>query len=123
MRTILIVEDSTPNAQMIKAAMETRGYNVTIAENGEEGIEVAKMLHPALILMDLRFPGRGIDGWQAIATLKADKELRNIPIIAIPVEVHHQDRERAIVAGCDYFFPKPFNIIDLLNLVGEYTGL
>ncbi|MBC7870122.1 MAG: response regulator [Chitinophagaceae bacterium] len=120
---VLLVEDSIPNAQLIQVAMESRGIEVVCVNNGEDGVRLAQELHPLVILMDLRLPGRGMDGWAAIAAIKADQALSKIPIIVISVEIQPDDRQRAYDAGCAMYFPKPFSIVELINAVSNYVGM
>ncbi len=119
---LLVIEDSVPNAQLIQAAMESRGFEVVCVNNGDDGFRLAQELRPSVILMDLRFPGKGRDGWQTIAAIKGEKNLNSIPIIVVSVEIQPDDRQRAYDAGCVAYFPKPFNITELMNAVVKYAA-
>ena len=113
MTTILIVEDNEMNRDMLSRRLKRRGYEVLVAVDGEMGIELARTKSPDLILMDMSLPV--IDGWEATGRLKADADLKHIPIIALTAHAMATDREKAIEAGCDDYDTKP---IDLSRLLG-----
>lgn len=120
MSVILVVEDSNENAQLMITAMESRGYEVVWVKDGDAAVDVARQILPALILMDLRLPGK--DGWQATREIRADARVGTIPIFAISVEAKSDDRPRALAAGCNEYFAKPFSIIELRDAVKQYIG-
>ena len=104
MTRILLVEDHEMNRDMLRRRLERAGYEVDLAEDGEEAL--ARAAHfPALILMDLSLPH--MDGWEATRRLKADAATARIPVIALTAHVMAGDRERALDAGCDEFETKP----------------
>lgn len=117
MPTILVVEDHEPNAQLLVAAMEMRGYEVVWVDNGADGVAAADQLRPAVILMDLRMPV--MDGWTAIAEIRRIPGLENTPIVVTSVEVMQDDRARAFDVGADAFFRKPFDIQELRDTIDE----
>ena len=121
MSVILVVEDSNENAQLIITAMESRGYEVVWVKDGNAVIDVALEVHPALILMDLRLPGK--DGWQATHEIRNNPQLSQIPIIAVSVEAKSDDRARAFDAGCNEYFSKPFSVMELREVVAQYIGM
>ena len=83
-----------------------------VAVDGEMGIELARTTAPNLILMDMSLPM--IDGWEATRRLKADADLKHIPIIALTAHAMATDREKAIEAGCDDYDTKPIELTRLL---------
>jgi len=112
MTTILIVEDNEMNRDMLSRRLERKGYNVLLAVDGEQGIEVARANGPDLILMDMSLPV--VDGWEATRRLKADDALKNIPIIALTAHAMANDRDKALAAGCDEYDTKPIELPRLL---------
>ena len=118
MTTILIVEDNEMNRDMLSRRLKRRGYEVLVAVDGEMGIELARSKAPDLILMDMSLPM--IDGWEATRRLKADPDLKRIPIIALTAHAMATDREKAIEAGCDDYDTKP---IDLTRLLAKMVTL
>ena len=118
MTTILLVEDNEMNRDMLSRRLESRGYKVLIALDGESGIAVAREHSPHLILMDMSLPV--VDGWEATRRLKADVLLRGIPVIALTAHAMADDRQTAMAAGCDDYDTKP---IDLSRLLGKIETL
>ncbi|MEJ7685933.1 MAG: response regulator [Variovorax sp.] len=90
-----------------------RGYQVVLAADGAEAVAGAARERPDLILMDMSLPT--IDGWEATRRIKADSDLRTIPVIALTAHAMSGDRERALDAGCDEFDTKPIELERLLS--------
>lgn len=112
MSTILIVEDNEMNRDMLSRRLIRKGYQVLLATDGKSGIDAARTGAPDLILMDMSLPV--IDGWEATRILKADSELRSIPIIALTAHAMANDRDKALAAGCDDYDTKPIELPRLL---------
>jgi len=107
---ILYIEDD-PVARLLVQRVLADDYQVLEADDGLSGIEIARLQHPDLILMDLNIPN--MDGYAAATRLKSLPESRDIPIIALTANVMQGDRQRSLAAGCDGYLPKPVDI-DLL---------
>jgi len=118
MSTILIVEANEMNSDMLSRRLRRRGYEVLVAVDGEMGLEFARTKAPDLILMDMSVPL--IDGWAATRRLKADAQLKHIPVIALAAHAMAADREKAMEAGCDDYDTKP---IDLTRLLAKMVTL
>ncbi len=112
MTTLLLVEDNEMNRDMLSRRLVRAGYEVLLAVDGEEGLELAQRHLPALILMDMSLPG--IDGWEATRRLKGAPATRAIPVIALTAHAMASDRESALAAGCDDFDTKPVELTRLL---------
>ena len=112
MSRILVVEDNEMNRDMLARRLERRGFHVSIAVDGSEGIQKARTEMPDLILMDLNLPE--IDGLEATATLKQDQNTSRIPVIALTAHAMVTDKENAMRAGCDDFATKPIEFNGLL---------
>jgi two-component system, cell cycle response regulator DivK len=105
---ILCVEDNEDNIYLVKMRLEMiEGFDITVAKDGAEGVNLAATDPPDLILMDLNLPV--MDGWEAARRLKADQRTASIPIIALTAHAMAGDRERALAAGCDEFDTKPID--------------
>jgi CheY-like chemotaxis protein len=115
---ILLVEDNEMNRDMLSRRLVRSGYEVVIAVNGQEGIDLATSDTPDLILMDMSLPV--VDGWEATRRIKADAATSAIPIIALTAHAMVQDKEKAMAAGCDDFDTKP---VDLPRLLGKIEAL
>src|SRR5882757_6850062 len=117
MPKILLVEDNEMNRDMLSRRLEKRGYALTIAVDGAQGLALAKSSLPDLILMDMSLPV--IDGWEATQQLKADPATATIPVIALTAHAMDSDRQKAIAAGCDDFDTKPVELARLLGKIEE----
>jgi CheY-like chemotaxis protein len=118
MARILLVEDNELNRDMLSRRLMRRGYEVDMALDGEQALAAVRDGRPQLVLMDMSLPI--IDGWEATRRLKADPQLRDIPVIALTAHAMSGDRERALEAGCDEFDTKP---IEFDRLIGKIEAL
>jgi len=112
---ILLVEDNEMNRDMLSRRLERKGYEVVIAVNGQEGVDLVSSTRPDLILMDLSLPI--IDGWEATRRIKADPATASIPVIALTAHAMAEDRVKAMAAGCDDFDIKPVDLPRLLKKI------
>jgi two-component system, cell cycle response regulator DivK len=112
-KRILIVEDNELNRDVLSRRLARKGFQVLMASDGPQGIEMAQQHSPDLILMDLGLPQ--IDGWECARRLKADAATRQIPIIALSAHAMLGDRQRALEAGCDEFGTKPIDFPGLIR--------
>jgi diguanylate cyclase (GGDEF)-like protein len=112
MPTILIVEDNEMNRDMLSRRLARRGFDVHLAEDGSQGLAMARDRRPSLILLDLSLPG--LDGWEVARRLKADPDTRATPVIALTAHAMAEDRARALQAGCDDYDTKPIELDRLL---------
>lgn len=117
MAKILLVEDNELNRDMLSRRLIRRGYEVVMATDGADAITAAARERPNLILMDMSLPV--VDGWEATRRLKADADLRAIPVIALTAHAMSGDRERAMAAGCDEFDTKPIEFDRLLAKIEQ----
>ena len=115
MPRLLIVEDNEMNRQMLCRRLTRRGFDVTIAADGQQAVDLARSQHPDLILMDMALPV--VDGWQATRILKADPSTRGIPVMALTAHAMAEDRQRALAAGCDDYQTKPIDLPMLLERI------
>ena len=112
-KQILIVEDNELNRDVLSRRLARCGFDVLIAFDGPQGIEMAQRQSPNLILLDLGLPQ--IDGWECARRLKADAATERIPIIALSAHAMVGDRQRALQAGCNDFDTKPIDFNGLLK--------
>ena len=118
MLRILLVEDNDMNRDMLSRRLVRNGYEVLLAMDGQQGVDMALSEHPDLILMDMSLPV--IDGWEATRRIKANDATRRIPVIALTAHAMAGDREKAIEVGCDDYDTKP---VEISRLVGKITAL
>ena len=118
MLRILLVEDNDMNRDMLSRRLVRNGYEVLLAMDGQQGIDMALSEHPDLILMDMSLPV--IDGWEATRRIKANDATRRIPVIALTAHAMAGDREKAMEVGCDDYDTKP---VEISRLVGKMAAL
>ena len=106
------------NRDMLSRRLKRRGYEIVVAMDGAEGIDMAKSEKPNLILMDMSLPI--IDGWEATRRIKAADATREIPVIGLTAHAMAGDREKVLAAGCDEYDTKP---IEFERLVGKIEAL
>lgn len=116
MARLLLVEDEEMNRDMLSRRLMRRGFEVLLAVDGQEAIDLAQSEMPDLILMDVRLPV--VDGLEATRQLKADETTAGIPIIALTAHAMAGDREKALEAGCDDYDTKPIDLPHLLEKIG-----
>lgn len=109
---ILLVEDNEMNRDMLSRRLTRKGYEVAIATDGAQGVEMAISESPKLILMDMGLPV--LDGWQATRQIKSKPTTSAIPIIALTAHAIAGDREKCLEAGCDDYDTKPVEFTRLL---------
>jgi CheY-like chemotaxis protein len=118
-KTILVVDDTEWNRDLIVQLLED-DYAVVEAVNGEEGVKKAETEKPDLILMDLGMPV--MDGWEATRRIKANSELKHIPVIAVTSHAMVGDEIQAREAGCDDYLPKPIDENELLRKIKSFLA-
>ncbi|MFA6544064.1 MAG: response regulator [Limisphaerales bacterium] len=112
MPKILLVEDNEMNRDMLSRRLARRGFEVSIALDGAEGVARCASELPDLVIMDLRLPV--MDGWEATQRIKAAPATSHIPVIALTAHAMVGEEEKARLAGCDDFETKPIELPRLL---------
>ena len=115
MPKILLVEDNEMNRDMLSRRLIRNGFEIVIAVDGQQGVDLAASAQPDLILMDLSLPV--IDGWEATRRVKGNPATAKIPVIALTAHAMSQDKEKALAAGCDDFDTKPVELPRLLEKI------
>jgi signal transduction histidine kinase/CheY-like chemotaxis protein len=113
---VLVIEDDPGAVRLLREYLEADGYEVVVAVDGVAGIEAARQYAPAAILLDVLLPG--IDGWEVLRRLKADEELRGVPVVVITVV---DERNVAMSLGAVDYFLKPVRPHELLARLAQYT--
>ena len=117
---MLIVEDNELNLKLVQDLLQYHGYVVFSTGRGEAALDLARQHRPDLILLDIQLPD--ITGMEAACRLKASNETRTIPIVALTAFAMNGDRAQVLASGCDDYMAKPFNVLELLRLVGRHTS-
>ena len=115
---ILYIEDNPQNMRLVRKMLKIGGYEMLEAANGLDGLDMVANEHPRLVLIDINLPD--IDGIEVTKRLKADPELRNIPVVALTANAMFGDKERFLDAGCDGYIAKPVSKNELLTTVAEF---
>jgi two-component system cell cycle response regulator DivK len=116
--TVLVVEDNALNRKLVRRLLQSHGYRVLIALDGEEAIEIATREKPDLILMDIQLPR--MSGYDATRILKSQPGTASIPVLAITAYAMADECKRALAAGCDVYITKPIDTRTFPTQVRQY---
>lgn len=117
---VLAVDDDPVILRLLQVNLAMEGYEIALAADGEEALRRARSFRPDLVLLDVMMPKK--DGWQVCAELRADPELRDVPIVFLSARAQDADLRRGTELGADAYVTKPFDPLDLLELVEELTA-
>ena len=118
---ILVVEDNPKNLKLVRDVLQYSGYEVVEATTGEDGVRLAREVHPDLVLMDLQLPG--IDGAEALRRIRAEVSTRSMPVVAVTAFVMADDRSSAFASGFDGYVEKPISVRGLAQQVQDFLTL
>ncbi len=116
---VLAVDDDPVIQRLLQVNLEMEGYEVELAGDGEEALERVRSFRPDIVLLDIMMPKK--DGWEVCAAIKSDPELGRTPVVFLSARAQDSDLERGTGLGADAYITKPFDPIDLLDLVAELT--
>lgn len=117
---LLLVEDHEEIWDFLSRRLRRRGYDVILAQDGQEGVDKAKAEKPDVVLLDMNLPV--IDGWTAARKIREDPSTAHIPIIALTAHAMAGDREKTLAAGCNDYHPKPIDfalLVEQIEAVGS----
>ncbi|MEP6508791.1 MAG: response regulator [Gemmatimonadales bacterium] len=112
---ILVVDDNLDNAHIIRDYLESRGYPISVAYNGDEAMALFEKIQPSVVLLDVMMPGR--DGWQVCREMKAGAAGRPLRVVMVTALQDWMDKRQAIETGADDFVEKPFELAKLGEVV------
>jgi DNA-binding response OmpR family regulator len=115
---VLLIDDEIAYAKVIGEALKTHGFEVVIAGNAGEALEIFQQKKPSLILLDVMMPE--IDGLTLLKWLREHSEQEDLPIHVVSAKAQEADRQAALKAGANGFIAKPFSLEELLQAVGSY---
>lgn len=118
MTKILIVEDNEMNRDMLSRRLKRKGFDIEVAVDGQQGVEMATALMPDIVLMDMSLPI--MDGWAATKTLRRNEATAGLKIIALTAHAMDGDRQKAMKAGCDDYDTKPIDLKRLLSKIEAF---
>ena len=119
-KTILIVEDNELNMKLFSDILLMQGYKIAKSMDGSDAVDLTRSEHPDLILMDIQLPGRS--GLDITRMLKADDDLKTIPVVAVTSLAMEGDREHILMHGCDGYIPKPITINGFLETISYHLS-
>ena len=117
-KKVLVIEDNELNMKLVVALLKIDNFQVLMAFDAETGIRLARRQHPDLILMDIHLPG--MDGLTATRLIREDKDLGDIPVVALTSYAMEGDEEKAYAAGCAGYLPKPIDTRSFLESVSKF---
>ncbi len=117
-KKILIVEDNELNMKLFHDLLEAHGYETLQTQEGLKALEIARKNRPDLILMDIQLPE--VSGLEITKWLKADEELRSIPVIAVTAFAMKGDEERIREGGCEAYISKPITVSTFLETIRKH---
>ena len=119
-KTVLIVEDNELNMKLFRDLLEAHGYQTSGTSNGFEALDLVRKLRPDLILMDIQLPE--ISGLEITKLLKADDDLRHIPVVAVTAFAMKGDEQKIRTGGCDGYIAKPISVASFLQTVSKFLA-
>ena len=120
MAKVLVIDDELNLRKLVKANLTARGYQVTVAADGEEGLRLAQLERPDLILLDLMLPG--MSGWDVLMVLKTTQKLRKIPVIIMTAVVPEGGEYKIRSMRTAGYLVKPFGVDELMRQVEQVLG-
>ena len=118
-RTVLLLEDNDSVRELLKVLLETEGYAIIEASDGQDGLTKAQELKPDLMILDLMMPG--VDGESVLKTMRRHSKLSKVPVLVVSGKYESLDSLRAQI-GHENIFPKPFEPSRMLDRIGELIG-
>jgi len=119
-KTILIVEDNDLNMKLFNDLLQAHGYQTLQTKDGREALNMAREHRPDLILMDIQLPE--ISGLEITRMLKADTDLKVIPVIAVTAFAMKGDEEKIREGGCEGYIAKPISVASFLQTVSKFLA-
>lgn len=117
-KKILVIEDNALNMKLVVTLLRLSKFEIIEAKDAEDGLKLAQIHRPNLILMDIHLPG--MNGLHATRVIKGDAELKDVPVVALTSYVMEGDKEKIINAGCDGYISKPIDTRHFLETLSAY---
>lgn len=114
-KSVLVVDDQPHIVRLIQVNLESEGFTVHSAADGEEGLHKVRELHPDLVILDVIMPR--LDGFEVLRQIKTDPKLEEIPVVMLTVKTHNADIVQGLRGGAELYLPKPFHPKELVSLV------
>lgn len=118
-KRIFIVEDNELNLKLFNDILSANGFDISYTQDGFEAFSLIKKLKPDVVLMDIQL--YGISGFDIIKDIKADEEIKHIPIIVVTAFAMKDDKQKILESGCDAYISKPISINPFIDTVKQYA--
>ena len=115
---VLVVEDEPAIASILTAYLERDGLRSRMASDGQEALQLFRLLRPDLVLLDIHLPG--MDGLSVVREMKTDERTNRIPILALTAHAMRGDKDRFLEAGCDGYISKPIDVKTFLSSIEQF---
>ncbi|MEM7620544.1 MAG: response regulator [Pseudomonadota bacterium] len=119
-KKVLIVEDNELNMKLFHDLLDTHGYETIQTRDGIEALNLARRHHPDLILMDIQLPE--VSGLEVTKWLKEDKDLQDIPVVAVTAFAMKGDEQRIREGGCEAYISKPISVKTFMTTIQQFIG-
>jgi DNA-binding response OmpR family regulator len=121
-KVVVCIEDEPEMIDLVKLILGRKGFDLVGAVGGREGLDTVRRLKPDLVLLDLMMPD--MDGWEVYQKMKADDELKDIPVVVVTAKAQSIDKVLGLhIAKVDDYVTKPFGPQELLHSVRKVLGL
>lgn len=117
---ILLVDDNTTNLQVLFQALAPEGYELLVAQSGEQALSTVAETTPDLVLLDIKMPG--IDGFETFRRMRADQSTAGIPVVFLSAHANVESIAEADAIGAEGYFTKPFQFDEIIAKVKEIVG-
>jgi len=117
-QTILIVEDNELNMKLFRDLLEAQGYDIVQTRDGMQALDLARSERPDLIVMDIQLPQ--VSGLEVTKWIKADDDLKHIPVVAVTAFAMKGDEEKIREGGCEAYVAKPISVADFLSTIRKF---
>ena len=119
-KTILIVEDNELNMKLFRDLLEAQGYQILQTRDGMQALDMARRERPDLIVMDIQLPQ--VSGLEVTKWIKADDDLKHIPVVAVTAFAMKGDEEKIREGGCEAYVAKPISVKSFLSTIEKFIG-
>ena len=117
-KTILVVEDNELNMKLFEDLLQAHGYRILTTKDGKEALRMAKEHRPDLVLMDIQLPE--ISGLEVTRLMKADPDIRHIPVVAVTAFAMKGDEEKIRQGGCEGYISKPISVSRFIETIQKF---
>jgi len=117
-KRIVVIDDEVEMSMLLKIELETEGYEVSVANSGQEGLDLVKEIMPNLILLDIMMPG--MDGYEVLKCLKEDPATKDIFVAMLTAKGLGKEIQKALDLGVDDYIAKPFHALLLIKKIESF---